>query len=311
MEYVKEICRRFISDRIDSVCSIGDGRINDTFCAVTERENYICQRIQKKMDTKILERDHLLYSAALDRAKLDYPKWLRDREDHFFYTDSKGDHWRMYPMIEGEVLQAPLSDDALFACGSALAVMHAALQDMTEKPEAVYPMLHDLKYYYERYLWVLENNLSGEERNSETEKYIASNVDGFLDLQADRTAVIHGDPKLGNILFSKGKVRAFIDLDTVMQGALIEDVADCIRSCCVREGKVDDEAQQIFLQGYQSIDNGILKEEDLTDLPQVIAKIRFELGLRYYTDAIAKQKSFKEKYPGYLMEKARSNFAAV
>ena len=307
MEPVEEICREFIQGRISRASLIGDGRINDTFCVKAGEESFICQRIQRKMDTDILEHNYLLYSAALDRVKLAYPKWLRDRDGRFFYTDCKGNHWRMYPMIGGTVLQVPLPEEALFACGRALAGIHAALQGMAEKPKAVFPMLHDLKYYYEKYLCVLEHDLSGKERDPELEKYFASGIEEFRNLQTDRTAVIHGDPKLANILFSEGNVKAFIDLDTVMPGAVIEDVADCVRSCCAWKGKIDTGAQQIFLQGYQSRDNGLLNGKDLKCLPQVIRKIRFELGLRYYTDAIAEEKSFKEKYPGYLMGKAREN----
>ena len=54
--YAEEIGKRFISDRISHAYSFGDGHINDTFCLVTDKESYICQRIRGKIDTGILNK---------------------------------------------------------------------------------------------------------------------------------------------------------------------------------------------------------------------------------------------------------------
>ena len=311
MELIKAACREFINDRISCITSFGDGRINDTFRIKTDKAEYICQKIRRAVNSEILERNYILYAEACGKTDLLYPKWLKTETGKFFYTDEYGDHWRMYPMIEGQVLSIPVSEELLIACGEGLARMHVMLQTFSEKPRATYPMHHDLKHYYERYLWVLNNDLSGESRDDELEDLIDSGLEAFIDLKIDRSAVIHGDPKLANILFVSGKVKAFLDLDTLMQGALAEDIADCIRSCCIREGKIDKASVQAFMQGYQRDGNVLLSKEETELLPFIIRKICFELGLRYYTDAIAKEKKFKEKYPGYLMEKARFNFAAL
>ena len=309
--YAEEIGKRFISDRISHAYSFGDGHINDTFCLVTDKESYICQRIRGKIDTGILEHNYLLYSELFEKADLLYPRWLKASENSFFYNDANGDRWRVYKMIGGETAVLPLDKDMCFACGKGLAGFHLILQKLKEKPLATYPMLHDLDHYYDRYLRVLDHGLSGEARDAEVEKYISSRIQDFLDIRTDRSAVIHGDPKLANILFEDGRIKAFIDLDTIMQGSLLEDIADCVRSCCVKEGKIDEDLMQAFLRGYQSEENGLIGKEELSLLPRMISKIRFELGLRYYTDSIAKEKSFKEKYPGYLLEKARNNLALL
>lgn len=309
--YAEEIGKRFISDRISHAYSFGDGRINDTFCLVTDKENYICQKIRGKIDTGILEHNYLLYSEVFEKANLPYPRWLKTCEDEYFYTDDNGDHWRAYKLISGETPSPPLDADIIYACGKGLAGFHLILQKLKEKPIATYPMLHDLDHYYDRYLKVLDHGLSDETRDVEVEQYIGSRIQDFLDIRTDRSAVIHGDPKLANILFENGKFKTFIDLDTVMLGSLLEDIADCVRSCCVKEGKIDEDLMQAFLRGYQSEENGLFGKEELSMLPRMINKIRFELGLRYYTDAIAKEKSFKEKYPGYLLEKARKNLVLL
>ena len=86
--YAEEIGKRFISDRISHAYSFGDGHINDTFCLVTDKESYICQRIRGKIDTGILEHNYLLYSELFEKADLLYPRWLKTSENSFFYNDA-------------------------------------------------------------------------------------------------------------------------------------------------------------------------------------------------------------------------------
>ena len=238
---VEEICREFTQSKLLSVTPFGDGHINDTFRVVTDGEGtFICQRIRKAMNPAALEHNYLLCSRAFEEAGMPYPNWLRTREGKYFHTDPEGDHWRMYPMIEGGVLELPLSEDALFACGQGLARMHQVLQTLPGTPVAVYPMLHDLSHYAKRYQGILEDGAFYEEqRDGALEEELRLGLNAMLSLKVDKTRMIHGDPKLANILFQDGKVKTLIDLDTVMQGSLLEDVADCIRSCCAKDGRTD------------------------------------------------------------------------
>ena len=312
-ERVEMACRAFFHSGIASISPFGDGHINETFCVImADGGKYVCQRIRKEMDTSILERNYHSYAKAFTDAGWPYPTWQRSLEESYFFTDLLGDHWRTYPLIEGEVLNGPLTKEELTAFGQGLARLHQILQTLPEEPVAVYPVLRDLGQYYKRYVRLFEENgLLEEQRDKEAEEWIRSGIGRFQALRLDKTAVIHGDPKLANAIFQDGRLKTFIDLDTVMQGSLLEDVADAIRSCCTSEGRVNKEAAGVFVQGYLSVQNGLLTEEDCRLLPMVIRKICFELGLRYYTDAIAKEKSFHEKYPGYLLEKARGYFAAA
>lgn len=311
MNNIEGICKKFIQEHIILATPFGDGHVNDTFRVETEDgSGYVCQRIRKAMDIAALEHNYLLYAQAFEAAGWSYPVWLRTKDGKRFFTDQEGDHWRMYPMIEGEVLALPLSENALFSCGQGLARMHLILQALPGTPRAVYPMLHDLKHYYDRFCGLFENGTFDEEqRDMELEEEIHSRLEEMLSLTLDKTRLIHGDPKLANILFQEGKVKAFIDLDTVMQGSLLEDLADCIRSCCAKDGKMDQTLAQSLLRGYRSVAGELLSEKEMELLPKVIRKICFELGLRYYTDSIAEKKSFREKYPGYLREKAHGYFA--
>lgn len=80
-------------------------------------------------------------------------------------------------------------------------------------------------------------------------------------------------------------------------------ITDCIRSSCVYSGRFDKEAAEQIIKGYESLSS---KKEIEKDLPQVFEKICFELALRYYTDSVSETKYFKEIYPGYSRERAKS-----
>ena len=96
---------------------------------------------------------------------------------------------------------------------------------------------------------------------------------------------------------------------TIRTAFVCEEIADCIRSCAVKGGHFDRKGAEALLNGYQSVSE--MSEVALENIRRAFEKINFELALRYYTDAIAKNKSFKEKYPGYLLEKARRYFAIL
>ncbi|MCR5120732.1 MAG: phosphotransferase [Lachnospiraceae bacterium] len=289
-----------------SVKPLGEGHINDSYLVETTSNWYVSQKIRSAMDIEILEHNYALFAEACEKADYLHPEWIRNSDGRYISTDANGDHWRTYPYICGDILEPPLSQKLLYATGQGLARLHAVLQTFSDKPWAVYPMLHDLKYYYKEYINVL---VGGDIPDSERDPYIEDKintwVDKLLDIELDRTAVIHGDAKLGNILFKNGQVLTFLDLDTIMQGSLLEDLADCIRSCCLVNGHMDHLASKYLLEGYLSRSFGLISNEDMRKLPDVINKICFELGLRYYTDHISGKNKFKVAAPEDRLKKAR------
>ncbi len=306
---IGKVCRQYADREVLSVRELGEGHINDSFFVNTEDGEYIIQRLQKKMDISRLEYNYLLYSEAFEKNGFSCPTFIRDREGRFFYNDPDGDNWRMYPFIPGDILTPPLSDKELYECGRGLAKLHAILQPLSKSPMAVYPMLRDLGFYYTEYEKLrISDGFSKENRDPSIEEKIRSDIGKYLDHDRGYRGVVHGDPKLSNILFREGKVTGFLDLDTVMTGFLSEDIADCIRSCCVSGGKPDKETADLLLEGYAEVAGKDKTNEIRKNLPDTIRKIMFELGLRYYTDAISKEKKFKEKYPGYRLERAKFLF---
>jgi len=314
---MEKICGMFLNTKILSVNPLGSGNINDTFLVKVQGESFILQRIQKRMDTEKLEYNFGLYSKILSDSGLMYPKWMKTKKGGYFYIDENEDRWRMYPYLDADILSIPLKSYELYECGRGLARLHFLLNPLGETPKTVYPMLHDLKSYYNHYGSLLAGGeYQKENRDRKIEETIELRIGEFIDDIPVRNAVVHGDPKLGNILFKEGKVVGFIDFDTVMQGSLLEDIADCIRSCCVIGGRLEVKAAEMIIKGYLAASKelglkdtdqvGVLKTTGIEGIGRVFDRISFELALRYYTDALSPEKKFKEKYPGYRLERVRS-----
>ena len=133
------------------------------------------------------------------------------------------------------------------------------------------------------------------------------------------TTVIHGDPKAANFLFDLDKRRAvsLIDLDTVMEGLLLHDLGDCLRSCCNPLGEeVDDPRDAVFdperfaalLEGYAASAGELLAKADRELLVEATRLICFELGLRFFSDHLAGNRYFKIKRPNQNLHRAMIQF---
>jgi hypothetical protein len=109
-----------------------------------------------------------------------------------------------------------------------------------------------------------------------------------------RKVVVHGDTKLENFLFNPvtGKVKALIDLDTIMPHTWLSDWGDMIRSLVniAGEREKDPEKIDVDLAIFQAVARGFLRAARSIDLreiehmavaPQIMA---LELGVRFLTD---------------------------
>tara|TARA_B100000579_G_C22471933_1_gene683781 strand:+ start:35 stop:679 length:645 start_codon:yes stop_codon:yes gene_type:complete len=140
----------------------------------------------------------------------------------------------------------------------------------------------------------------------------------YLNIKSIKQSLIHGDPKLSNFLFDvKFKyVVSIIDLDTLSNGYLITDLADCIRSICNIAGEDPDTIENVyfdinffkyFLKGYFSIANnncdycfGLLLE--------FIYLIIVELTIRFLNDFLQSNRYFKIKYQTHNLYRAEVQY---
>jgi len=118
-----------------------------------------------------------------------------------------------------------------------------------------------------------------------------------------RTVAIHGDTKLDNFLFSRetGKVKALVDLDTIMPHTWLVDWGDMVRSLVNVAGEKEKDLRRIAVDMdiYRALANGFLRTarkvtgaevELMADAVEIIA---LELGIRFMTDYLRGNSYFK------------------
>jgi hypothetical protein len=118
-----------------------------------------------------------------------------------------------------------------------------------------------------------------------------------------RRLAIHGDTKLDNFLFSArtGRVKALVDLDTIMPHTWLADWGDMVRSLVNVAGEKERDLSlvQVDMDVFRAVARGFLStarevtsaEVDLmVEAPQIIA---LELGLRFLTDYLRGDSYFK------------------
>lgn len=135
-----------------------------------------------------------------------------------------------------------------------------------------------------------------------------------------RERLIHGDPKLDNLLFDPTGERALglIDLDTVQPGLLHHDIGDCLRSCCNRGGEAGATAARFdvglceaLLTGYAQTTAGLLNDAEIDLIASAVRLIPLELAIRFLTDHLQGDRYFRVRHRGENLTKARRQLALV
>lgn len=133
--------------------------------------------------------------------------------------------------------------------------------------------------------------------------------------------IIHGDPKLDNMLFHEEtrEPLAMVDLDTVKPGLVHYDIADCLRSACNRRGELSDtvavgfdlDIAMAILEGYLRVAGRWLTPMDRILLVPAVVLLPLELGMRFLSDHLRGDVYFRVDAPGQNLARAAVQFALV
>jgi Ser/Thr protein kinase RdoA (MazF antagonist) len=334
-EVAIEIASRFVlAGSPRSVEHYGDGLINRTFLVVVEAVGYILQRINR---TVFPEPERIMYNLSLLQGHLTrhakpglrVPALIPARDGQLFVRDERGEVWRMMELIPnaGNLKRIQNMDQAR-EVGRILGRFHVLVSDLPPSQLAVtLPGFHVTPAYLERFVGILAAGIS--DRRGEVAEAIELVTErqahaGVLE-EARRKGqiperVIHGDPKLDNILFDRetGRAASLIDLDTVQPGLAHYDLGDCLRSCCsVRSGPTDVEGRfdldlcRAILGAYAYETEGLLDGDEIELFFDAIRLIPFELGLRFLMDHLEGDRYFRVTERGQNLRKARGQLALV
>jgi len=321
-----------------SVEALGAGLINATYRVDAPQGSYVLQRINNAVfpePERIMHNLSRLAALAGAHPELGVrlPRLIPAADGAPFVRDGDGRIWRMTEYVApSRVLGAVRTAGQAAEVGRVLGSFHRLTAEL--EPGALDITLPGF-HHTPGYLAALDGALEETARGARQEPAIAGALAFIDDRRAlagaletalaqglTRPRVVHGDPKIDNLLFATEADRALclIDLDTVQPGLIHHDIGDCLRSCCNRVGesaggdtpvRFDLDICAGILGGYAGQMRALLGSAEVELIETAVRLIPFELALRFLTDHLQGDRYFRVRRRGENLHKARVQLALV
>ena len=337
-----------VSGLLASIRPTGSGNVNDTYLAVFRthfsEERIIIQRVNGHvfanpewvMENMSILTNHCHKQLQVESATADriwqLPRIVPCRDGQDFHIDEEGGFWRALTLIASATsYDIAQSAEHAFEIGTVLGQFHRLVSSMNPLSlRDTLPGFHETPGYLAQYDAVsqtpeaqelLESSMEVRnlQRFIEERREFASVLQNALDAGELTLRLIHGDPKISNIMIDDdtGKGTAIIDLDTAKPGLIHYDFGDALRSLCNRAGEEVSELGKVafdldlceaFVRGYIAHAKEFLTANDQKYLYDSIRLITFELGLRFFQDYLAGNRYFKVNSPEQNLQRAKVQF---
>ena len=289
---------------------LGKGHVNEsTLVQTAAGDTYTLQRINLIAcpDPDTLMHNVLAATGHLARMGVRTLQFLSG-ENGPLYCGKDGSRYRLSRYAGRCSVRDSVSSRSAQDVGAAFGALHMALSSMPV--EQLIDMRGGHFHNMARYRGAL---LAVAHKAEGKEKTLCNEILAAMQLQIDvqpqqlPERVLHGDPKLHNLLFSDATDLPFyfIDFDNVGAGYLPDDFGDAARSaCCINGSEFGTEHFARFARGFLSA-APFLSDAERRALPAAPARVALELAARYLTDALS-----GERYFGALTTEQELQFAA-
>ncbi len=333
-----------IDGEINDIHPYGSGIINDTYLVTTSSLKYP-RLIQQRINTAVFPYpDHVmanmrqitLHVAKKDNEHLkpdhrsfELPTIIAAKDGEDYVVDADGGFWRVMSYISRSRTFASIQSLVQAQeVGYVLGTFQRLLSDLDAS--LLYdtlPGFHITPRYLRQFDDVVSrlNLFPNTAEMAYCQKFIAQRRDFVTVLEGAKEKgeiplrIVHGDPKLNNILFDEnsGAAVSIIDLDTVKSGLIHYDLGDCLRSCCNtstdlsqanEDVRFDLDICEAILKGYFSEVRHFITNNEIKYCYDAIRLIPFELGLRFFIDYLDGNRYFKIKTPEENLYRAIEQF---
>jgi len=279
----------------ESIQPLGSGLINRTFHALDRHGTpYVLQQLNPVFPPEVNE-DIEAVTAHLAGRGLLTPRLVRARDGRLWLPDPRG-VWRLMTHIDGRVLETVTNEAQAAAAGGLLARFHRALDDLAHDFRSVRPPVHEPA----RHLRDLERALETHRGHrlyaaaATLAEEIFAAARALSPIPATPPRVVHGDPKITNLVFAAHEDRALcmLDLDTLGRMALPLELGDAFRSWCNVASEDDprsDFSVGLFAaatRGYGAVAGDWLSREEIDAMVDATATIQVELAARFCADIL-------------------------
>ena len=279
----------------ETIQPLGAGLINRTFL-VREREGAwrVLQQVNPLFPPAVNE-DIEAVTTHLERRGLPTPRLVRTTGGALC-VPAEGGAWRLMTFVPGRVLTAVDRPTLAEAAGALLGRFHLALDDLAHEFRHVRRPVHEPA----RHLAALERAVDAHpghrlhDAASRLAEEILAAAAALPALPATPVRVVHGDPKISNLVFAADRDEGLclLDLDTLGRMALPFELGDALRSWCNVASEDDPggrfcaERFRAAIRGYGAVAAGWLADEEGASAVAATATIQVELAARFCADVL-------------------------
>jgi len=285
---VEQILAHFDVGAPRAVSVVDSGLIHGTWF-VDAGKRYVLQRLHPKLSSDGIAADYAAVTEHLHRKRVLAPRLVRTRSGAPL-ASAEGVRWRLTTRLPGVTIGRIPDEATVTEAARALGRFHAAIADIDHDFQSDHPLHRTVEHLQGLRDAAADPRFAGSRGCVEAEiETILEALPGAL-LPDLPVRVVHGDPKISNVLFVEGQATALIDLDTCNRHTLLVDLGDATRSWC-RDG-AEDERQDFRLDRFEALLRGYfaggppLSPAEREALPLAGRTIALELASRFARDAL-------------------------
>lgn len=268
------------------------GLIHNTYRVDSTKGSFCLQRLHPKLASDQILDDYAVVTRHLCQHDFPAPQLLLSANGSPAVTDSEGRRWRLTTWLRGLNTSEIYSSEMLHSAAALLGKFHTVMLELDYTFRSAHP-LHDTRHHLQnmREAVIAHGDDTWFARIAGHIEELDRRISPLL-LPELPTAIVHGDPKISNFLFSDDmRAIAILDLDTCTQHTPLVDLGDAIRSWC----HVVTSPEQIHdcrLDFFQALISGYISQAPPLSLqtaqliPRAALLITLELASRFLTDVL-------------------------
>jgi Ser/Thr protein kinase RdoA (MazF antagonist) len=278
-----------------SASPLGNGLINQTWAVDNSAgRRFVLQRLHPVFPAEV-NADIDDITRHLEAKGLVTPRLLRTQSGGLWFTH-EGEVWRALTWVEGVGLDHLADAAQAREAGALLARFHRAVADLPHQFRSARLGVHDTARHLANLRQALQVHYA-HGRIAAVAPLAAEILDAAARLESlpplpER--IVHGDPKISNILFTPDRSRAIclIDLDTLAWMTLPLELGDAFRSWCNPAG--EDGARASFsldlfaaaVGGYAAAAQRLVTHAEWRSIVPATETVYVELAARFCADAL-------------------------
>ncbi len=291
MSVVDGVLSRYDLGEIQTHRRLYSGLMHATYIVDAERGRHVLQRLHPKLSTAEILADYEAVTHHLAAQDFSAPCLVHTNDGARVVVDVEGRWWRLATWVPGETKNKVQSTVEAEQGARALGRFHQAVAHIEHDFGSQHP-LHDTDSHLRALIKAVENPAHEPHRAT-----VSDEIDRILALLPTLMLpddlpqrVVHGDPKISNILFRGDEAIGLIDLDTCNRHTILVDLGDAVRSWC-RDGG-EDERQKFQLDRFEAILRGYAAEgppltaDEIHHLGGAGRLITLELASRFARDVL-------------------------